>query len=267
MNGRPEQELAAKVRRMTPIVIALVAFALAAIGISLGRLTQRWVPEDHLNSDSKEVIKLSMGVVATLAALVLGLLVASARSTYGQRESEIDQITAYTILLDKLLAQYGDGAHAARDSLRRAISPMVNRIWEEARAVPLQSSPFEATAEGEAFYQQVLDLQPTNDTQRGLKDRIAQVATDLAQARFLLFSHLGSSIPFPFLAVLMLWMIILLAGFSLMAPANATTFAALLTCALSVSGAIFLILELDEPFSGIIAINSEALRHALLPLA
>jgi hypothetical protein len=252
---------------MTPIVIASVAFALAVIGISLGRFTQRWVPEGHLSSDSKEVIKLSMGVVATLAALVLGLLVASAKSTYGARESEINQITAYIILLDELLAQYGDGAHTARDSLRQAIPAMVNRIWREARSAPRQLTPFKATAEGEAFYQRVQNLQPTNDTQRGLKDRITQLTTDLAQARLLLFSHLSGSIPLPFLAVLMIWMIVLLAGFSLMAPANATTFAALLICALSVSGAIFLILELDQPFAGMMAINSEALRNALWPLS
>ena len=95
-----------------------------------------------------------------------------------------------------------------------------------------------------------------------------QVTTDLAQARFLLFSHLGSSIPVPFfLAVLLLWMIILFAGFSLMAPANATTLASLVICALSVSGAIFLILELDQPFSGMIVIRSEPLRNALPALS
>ena len=109
--------------------------------------------------------------------------------------------------------------------------------------------PFKASAEGEAFYQRVQELQPSNDIQRGLKERVIQVTTDLAQARFLLFSHLGSSIPVPFLAVLLLWMIVLFAGFSLMAPANATTLASLVICALSVSGAIFLILELDQPFS------------------
>ena len=109
-------------------------------------------------------------------------------------------------------------------------------------------------------------LQPSNDVQQGLKERITQVATDLAQTRLLLFSHLSSSIPLPFLAVLMLWMVVLFAGFSLMAPANATTFAALLICALSVSGAIFLILELDQPFSGLMAVRSEALINALPPL-
>jgi hypothetical protein len=251
---------------MAPIVIALLAFILALVGILLGSVTQRILPEGHLSSDSKEVVKLGMGVVATLAALVLALLIASAKSTYDARQSEINQITAYVILLDNLLAKYGEGAQAARASLRQAIPPVVDRIWREGQSAPFRSGPFKASAEGEALYQRIQELQPGNDIQRGLKERILQTTTDLAQARFLLFSHLGGSIPLPFLAVLLLWMIILFAGFSLMAPANATTLAALVICALSVSAAIFLILELDQPFTGLMVIPSGSLRNALPPL-
>ena len=222
---------------MAPIAISFLAFALALIGILLGSILQRMLPEGHHSSDSKEVVKLSMGVVATLAALVLGLLVASAKSTYDARESEINQITAYVILLDNLLAKYGEEAQAARASLREAIPAVVDRIWREAKSVPLQTTPFKTVAEGEAVYQRIQELQPSNDIQRGLQARIIQITNDLMQSRFLLYSHLGSSIQVPFLAVLLLWMIILFAGFSLMAPANATTLLSLVICALSVSGA------------------------------
>jgi hypothetical protein len=252
---------------MPPVAIGLLAFGLALAGILLGSVMQRMLPKGQLSPDSKEVVKLSLGIVTTLAALVLGLLVASAKTTYSAREGEINQITAYVILLDNLLAKYGEGAQAARASLRKAIPPMVDHIWREAQSVPVQSAPFKASAEGEAFYQQVQELQPTNDMQRGLKQRIIEVALDLAKARLLLFSHLGSSIPFPFLAVLLLWMTILFAGFSLMAPPNTITLASLIVCALSVSAAIFLILGLDQPFSGLMAIESESLMNALSPLS
>src|SRR6478735_1559528 len=204
------------VSRMVPVAVGLLAFGLALAGILQGSVI-RTLPKAELSSDSKEVVKLSLGVLATLAALVLGLLVAGAKTTYSARESEINQITADVILLDSLLAKYGEGAQAARASLRQAISPMVDQIWREHSAP--QSAPFKATAEAEAFYQQVQQLQPSNDIQRGLKQRISEIALDLAQARLLLFSHLGSSIPFPFLAVLLLCMTILFVGFSLMAPA------------------------------------------------
>src|SRR5262245_56734748 len=247
---------------MAPILISIFAFALALIGVLLGSFVQRVLPEGHLSSDSKEVVKLTMGVVATLAALVLGLLVASAKGTYDARESEINQITAYVILLDNLLAKYGEEAQSARATLRRAIPPVVDRIWTEGQSGG-PATAFKAAPEGEAFYQQVQDLKPTSDIQRGLQDRIAQVTNDLMQARFVLYSHLRSSIPVPFLTVLLFWIIILFAGFSLMAPANATTLASLVICALSVSGAIFLILELDQPFGGMMMIPSAPLRDAL----
>jgi hypothetical protein len=161
---------------MSPVAIGLLAFGLALAGIILGSAVQRTMPKGQFSSDSKEVVKLSLGVLATLAALVLGLLIASAKTTYSAREGEINQITAYVILLDNLLAQYGEGAQAARASLRQAISPMVNQIWREARSVELRPAPFRATAEGEAFYQQLQELQPGNDVQRGLKPRITEVA-------------------------------------------------------------------------------------------
>jgi hypothetical protein len=251
---------------MTALTIALLAFILAVAGIILGSVAQRWLPEGHLSSDSKEVVKLSMGVVATLAALVLGLLVASAKTTYDARESEINQMTAYVILLDNLLAQYGDDAHEARATLRRAIPVVVGRIWQEGQSTALQSTPFKTVTEGESFYQQVNRLQPGNDLQRALQARIVEVTNELMQARFLLFSHLTGSIPFPFLVVLLLWMVILFGGFALMAPANATTLVSLIVCALSVAGAIFLIIELDQPFSGLMVIRPEPLLNALPPL-
>ena len=132
--------------------------------------------------------------------------------------------------------------------------------------MPLQTTPFKTVAEGEAVYQRIQELQPSNDIQRGLKERIIEITNDLMQSRFLLYSHLGSSIQVPFLAVLLLWMIILFGGFSLMAPANATTLLSLVICALSVSGAIFLLLELNEPFSGLMVIQSEPLLRSLPPL-
>jgi hypothetical protein len=251
---------------MAAVAISLLAFALALMGVFLGNAIQKRLPEGHLSSDSKEVVKLSMGVVATLAALVLGLLVASAKSTYDAREAEINQITAYVILLDNLLSKYGEEAQPARAALRRAIPPVVNRIWSEGQT-GAQEGPFKASSEGEAVFQQVQDLKATTDMQRGLQARIVQVTNDLMQARFVLFSHLGSSIPVPFLAVLLLWMIVLFAGFSLMSPANTTTLVSLVICALSVSGAIFLILELDQPFAGMMMIPGEPLRNALPALS
>ena len=251
---------------MNPILISAISLALMMLGIILGASIQQRLPEGHLSSDSKEVVKLSMGIMGTLAALVLGLLVASAHTSYAAREGEVRQLTAQVILLDTLLEQYGDGAQSVRVTLRRAVPQVAERIWREGQSTTLQTEPFEAAAEGEAFYRQIQQLQPSNESQRDIKERLLQVTTDTAQARFLLFSHLGSTIPIPFLTVLFFWLLVLFAGFAVLAHPNGTTLASLLICALSVSGAIFLILELDEPFSGLMTISSEPLRHALPPI-
>jgi hypothetical protein len=251
---------------MSPIAISVLAFTVMLFGIVAGGWVQGRLPERHLSSDSKEVVKLSMGVMGTLAALVLGLLVASTQSSYSARQSEINQLTAYVILLDNLLDQYGKDAESARVSLRNAVPQVADRIWREGHSATLQAAPFKVASGGEALYRQIQALQPGNDAQRDIKGRLLQVTQDTAQARFLLFSHLGSSIPTHFLAVLLFWLTVLFAGFSLLARPNATTLAALIICALSVSGAIFLILELDQPFSGSMAIHSEPFRNALPPL-
>ena len=135
--------------------------------------------------------------------------------------------------------------------------------------MPAQTVRYEPIADiriAEPKYTCDRELQPSNDIQQSLKERMIEVAGDLVETRLLLFSQLGSSIHVPFLAVLLLWIVVLLAEFSLIAPANAATLSALLICALSVSGAIFLIVELDQPFSGLMMIRSKSLRNALPPL-
>ena len=251
---------------MAPIAISFLAFALALIGILLGSILQRMLPEGHLSSDSKEVVKLSMGVVATLAALVLGLLVASAKSTYDARESEINQITAYVILLDNLLAKYGEEAQAARASLREAIPAVVDRIWREAKSVPLQTTPFKTVAEGEAVYQRIQELQPSNDIQRGLKERIIEITNDLMQSRFLLYSHLGSSIEVPFFGGPPPRVKIFFGWLPPIGPSKATTLPFLFHCSPFGLGGILPIPEPNEPVPWAIGIRMEPPFHFFPPL-
>lgn len=248
---------------MDPLKVSVIAFLFTLAGVSLGSLLRRILPADQLAPESKDVVKLSLGIVVTLSALVLGLLVSSAKNDYETRRSEINQLAAGVILLDYLLSKYGDDATTARIALREEIPLVVNRIWTEGQSLASHTEPFKPLPKGEALYQHVIALQPSNDTQLELRTRIAQLAQELSQLRLLLFSHFGSSIPLPFLVVLLLWIIVLFAGFSLLAPATATPIICLVICGLSVSGAVFLILELDQPFAGIMMIPSDALLNIL----
>jgi len=210
------------------------------------------------------VVRLGVGLIATIAALVLGLLIAAAKSSFDTQSTQIKQITADIILLDNLLAQYGPEARPIREQMRGVIGPFADRLWRERELSA--AAPFEFDASGERAYLEIQALSPQTDLQRSLQARAAQLSTDLAQTRLLLFVESDNLIPTPFLAILVFWLVIIFASFSLFSPLNVMVFTCLSLFALSASCAIFLILELSQPFSGLMMISSAPLRHALAPL-
>jgi hypothetical protein len=249
---------------MNPLLISLLAFALIFGGALVGVVVRPLLSESHLHPDSKDVVKMATGLIGTLAALVLGLLIASAKSSFDQKTSQVRQMTATVILLDDLLAQYGPEATPVRNLLRLSIPPLANRIWhEEQLPKPVR---FESSAESLAFENGLERLSPNNDAQRSLQSRAVQAFTEGAQIRLQLFAQAGGSIPVPFLIILVFWLSAIFVSFTLFARANLVVMASLLVCALSFSCAIFLVLELDNPFTGLMGISSATLRGALLPL-
>ncbi len=250
---------------MSPLAISWVVLALVFGGALFGMILRANLPEPHLNEDSQSVIKLGVGLVATMAALVLGLLIASAKGFYDTESSQINRMTASIILLDRLLFQYGTETEPLREALRHSLPPFVDRIWGEHGPSAASAAPFEA-GEGEAIYDQIRRLAPRDEEQRSARERAMKVATDLAETRLLLFTQSGISISMPFLGILVFWLIIIFGSFSLYAHPNATLVAVMFICALSASAAIFLVLELSQPFSGIMMIPSAPLLNALAPL-
>ena len=249
---------------MSALALSCFIFLLTLGGILLGTLLRRALPEHHLSKDSQDVVRLGVGLIATLAALLLGLLIAAAKSSFDTQSTQVTQITADIIILDNLLAEYGPEARPIRQQMRSVIGPFADQIWREKQAS--SAMPFERNASAEQVYLAVQALSPQNDLQRSLQVRAAQISNDLAQTRLLLFAESGNVIPAPFLAILVLWLVIIFASFSLFSALNATVFTCLSLFALSASCAIFLILELSQPFSGLMTISSEPLRHALGPL-
>jgi hypothetical protein len=247
-------------------LISLLVFALIFGGALLGGFVRPLLSEQHLNSDSRDVVKMTTGLIGTLAALVLGLLIGSSKSTYDQKTSQVRQMTATIILLDDLLAQYGPDAVQLRKLLRQGVQPLADRIWHEGDASAAGSAHFESTAEASAFENGLQHLTPGNDTQRSLQSRAIQAFTEIAQTRLRLFTQAGGSIPVPFLIILVFWLGAIFVSFTLFAPTNPVVMTSLLVGALSFAGAIFLVLELGDPFAGLMGISSATLRGALVPL-
>jgi hypothetical protein len=247
---------------MSALLSTCIVFACICAGIFLGAV----IPGHRMANDTKDVVRLGTGLIGTMAALVLGLLIGSAKQSYDFKIGQIRQLTANLILLDQLLVQYGPEAHDARAALRQAVPPLIEKIWRENNTENVPTSTFRASSKATDAFAIIQNLSGKNDVQRSLQSRAVQLSTDLGQTRLLLFEQSGSPIPLPFLAVLVFWLVILFCSFSLFAKPNATIVISLLVFAASASAAIFLILELGDPFVGLIKISSEPLRRALAPM-
>ncbi|HEY7424595.1 MAG TPA: hypothetical protein VH682_10230 [Gemmataceae bacterium] len=251
---------------MNPIAVTGIVFACIFGGAMMAMIVGRALPEQHLRPDSKDTVKQGLAMIATLTALVLGLLVAAAKGSYDAQSAAIKQLSADVLLLDRVLARYGAETKEERDLLRRAVALLLNRLWPERDGQTANLSPGEARVEAEAFYEKLAGLSPKNDSQSKIKARALDIANELEKTRLRLFAQKDSAIPLVFLVVLAFWLTILFAGLALLAPRNATVFSVLIVCALSVSGAIFLILELDRPFEGVMRVSSAPLQGALSQL-
>jgi hypothetical protein len=248
---------------LSPTEIGWIVLTCVFGGALIGMAIRPLLPNPHLSTESKDVIKLAMALIATMSALVLALLINSAKSSYDAQRNEILQLSANVILLDRVLAHYGPETRETRDLIRLTATGMVNRIWPDENS---QSERLIPPAQAEEFFDKIQELSPQNEIQRSLQAQALKMSIDIAQTRFLLFEQGGRSIPMPFLILLIFWVSIIFLSFGLFAPPNSTVIAALFLCALSVSGAIFMILELDRPFGGLIQISSAPLRNAIAQL-
>lgn len=251
---------------MNSTAVAFAVFVCIVIGTIAGATLRTRLSDDHLQPDSKDVIKMAVGLIATLSALVLGLLIATAKTSFDARSGQVRQVTSNIVLLDQLLAQYGSEATAARTELRLGLQFMVDRIWDENRSGDKNQNPFHATSEGAAFIQGLARLGGEDNFHRELKAKIIQVTTEIAKDRLTLYVQSSDTISMPFLVVLSFWLTVIFAIFGLLARLNVLVALIMLLCALSVSAAIFLILDLDRPFDGLMQIPSTQIRNALSPL-
>jgi Protein of unknown function (DUF4239) len=250
---------------MISIKISLIVFICIFGGAVLGIVLHAVLPQHHLSAESKDIVKLGMGLVGTMAALVLGLLVASAKSSYDTQSAEVTQLTTNVSLLDRILAHYGPETKEARNLLRETIARVVSQIWVEDGASTGPASP--QSAGGEVLYDKIQELSPKDGSQRSLKTQALSIVMETGKLRQLMFTQGTAAVSIPLLVVLVAWLTVIFISFGLFAPFNATVVSSLFISALSVSGAIFLILDMYTPYTGVIGISSAPLQIALAQLA
>jgi hypothetical protein len=244
---------------MSALAVAGVVFLCLFGAALIGTLLRVVLPDHHLSPDSKDVIKLATAVVATLSALALGLLVASAKTAYEGAETELRTTVAHLLLLDRVMEHYGPETGEARSLLRKLVEARLLHVWETA-------SEAEPTADDrglELVEDKLRGLSPQTDAQRSLQSRALQVSEQLAEAHWLLIEMQGEGLPLPFLAILVFWLALLFFIFGLLAPGNITVICTLFASALSVAGAVFLIIDMAHPYLGLVHVSDAPLRTAL----
>lgn len=243
----------------TTLIAAIIAGSLLG-SVFLGMRIRSWLPEHHLSADTKDTVKLAMGLVATMTALVLGLLVSSAKGSYDTTRGEVIQMAAKVAFLDRVLTAYGPDASNPRAAFRQTVEQGIGQMWSEE---PMLARFAAHTSAGDAVYAALQGLTPKTDTERSLKAQALAIAVDLAQLRTLITAQAVPSVSMPLLVVVVAWLFVIFLSFSLLAPPNATAALSLAIAALSVSGAILLILELDRPLGGFIQVSSQPLANAI----
>lgn len=248
---------------MASLLIGLLTLACVVAGLTVGMSLRTRLPGHHLQDDSKEVVKTAAGLIATLVALVIGLLVGSAKTSLDATSSGLTQAGAKFLSLDRILVRYGPEAEPVRVQLRGMIRAVIDRMWPtHAEAAPDFHS-VESSMVMEDIDDQIRALPARNESQRQLQAQALQLTGELLLSRWMLVEQGQAELPLVFLVVLIFWLTILFMSFGLLAPRNATSVCTLLICAVSISGAVFLILEMNNPFEGIIRVSSAPLEKAL----
>ena len=255
----------------TGIDFAVVTFACTLAAALLGTFIRTSLPPAHVSKESQDVIRLGMGLVATMTALLLGLVTAAAKGSFDSQDLAIKNTAAGIITLDRLLARYGPETQPTRDLLRRTLAARIETMWPSGKNADLRS-PLDDSASApktaqpaEEIETQILQLSPQTDAQRWYKSEALKLTSEVLRTRWRLLSA-GGAVPKEFLIVVIFWLSMTFASFGLSAPRNATVMTVFVISTLSVAAAVFLIFELDGPFEGIIRISSGPMRFALARL-
>lgn len=245
------------------LTLGFIVFAVICVGIALGMLFGRFLPQHHLDDHSKSIITVATAVVGTASALVLGLLISTASTSFVQRSGEIVRMATDTIRLDRILRSYGPGTEMERERVAGYASVNLDDLFPNgSQQTPLIDDPATLQLLDE-IRNGVMSLKPSDDGQRWRQDRALRFVDELADIRWTLALQQNvNPLPAPFLVMLVFWLTLLFGSFGLFAPKNATVLAALALCAIAVSAGVSLVIDMTDPFDGFVRVSSMSLRQA-----
>lgn len=250
---------------MSSSLAAATVFVLLSAAVILGRMLGSALPERHWGAATHDIVKISLGLIATMAALLLGLLVSSANESHDRISEQLNEMAAKVELLERVLVVYGDETAGARAALRATVRDAIARAWPEDGS---PSSELAAYSEnGQSILFEIAALSPQTSLHADLKSKGTTLALELVERRALLRAQTTASVSLPLLVVVIGWLFVIQFGFGAISPSSPTALAALIISAAAVCGAVFLLLELYHPFEGMIRISNAPLLQAMETLA
>jgi hypothetical protein len=247
---------------MDPTLAGMVVLAFTFGGAVIGNWLRPRLPAQHLGGETRDTVNLGVGLIATMTALVLGLITASAKSSFDEVDAAVKHSAAESIAFDRLLARYGPETREIRIGMQKVLERRIEMIWPTSAGAARVDLAGGAVVEPERLADAIRGLTPRDEAQRYLQQRALELAETHLQVRWVTMASAGTSVPMPFFWILILWLTTIFASFGLFAPRNGTALVALFVCALSVASAVFLILEMDGPFDGWLKISADPLRYA-----
>jgi hypothetical protein len=246
-------------------LVGMIVFACTFAAALLGMWMRTALPEHHVDNDSRDTIRTGVGLIAGMSALVLGLVTASAKSSYDSVETSVRSTAVDILTLDSLLARYGHEASGIRVTLKALVAQRIDEIWPAQSGHP-DLDPKRHLAAAESLLEQIRGLAPHTPSQQAIQARVLELSESLMKVRWMMVIEGHRTIPLPFLMILLLWLTLTFTSFGLFSPKNPTVLAVLFVCSLSVGSALFLVLEMDSPFDGWLKVSAEPMRYTLTQL-
>jgi hypothetical protein len=249
--------------QLNPITVSVLVSACIFAGGIAGLLLHRVLPQTHLTKETQDVIRLGSGMLSVLASLVLGLLIATAKSSYDSTGQAIRNYAAELALLNETLRDYGSAASAPRDLLRTYTRDFLAEGWPQDGRQSVIADNAATRALLERVREAIRALKPSDKAAESLQDQATSINQNLLRQRWLLIEQQGPNVQRVVLLVLVSWVTVIFVSFGLNAPRNGTVLAAFLICSMAIGGSIFLILEMDRPLDGVMRISSWPVQNAL----
>ena len=248
---------------MNTITASLLVAACISSGALGGLYLHRLLPPSHLTRETLDVVKLGAGMLSVLASLVLGLLIATAKTTYDATDQAIRNYATELALLNETLRDYGGAASVPRDRLREYTQQFLLDGWPHGGKRPVIRDDGKTRVLLEHVREAIRALNPVDKAQTSLQDAALVIDMNLLRQRWLLIEQQGPNVQRVVLVVLVSWVTVIFASFGLNAPRNGTVGAAFLICSLAIGASVFLILEMDRPLDGVMRISSWPVENVL----